>query len=155
MKISCSSWQILSHQALYDKNNSLTKLFFMFVLFSVKPSTGNFPPDNSCFSLKFLHRLWTGCWGRERGEAGDSRPRSPPIHPTSPTSFNTYLMPGFHHMLLLPLQAHLSSWKQFGDCQFLGLGLLPDSRSLHSFLSKTRFWAKINSTMGNWTGAGQ
>lgn len=37
----------------------------------------------------------------QQGE--DSRPRRPPIHPTLPISFPTYLTRGFHQMILLTL----------------------------------------------------
>lgn len=39
----------------------IDQIFFIFVLFSVQPGTGNFPPDNACFSLKSLHRLRAVC----------------------------------------------------------------------------------------------
>lgn len=42
MKMSCCSWQILSHQALYGKNNSLTKLFLCLFYFLFSQALGIF-----------------------------------------------------------------------------------------------------------------
>lgn len=62
------------------KNNLMTDfLFVCSMLFSVKPGTENFPPDNSYFSLQFLHHLWAV----SSGGGGDLGPRRTSLLQTS------------------------------------------------------------------------
>lgn len=83
----------LSHQALYGQKQFADHLVVV-VLFSVQPGTGNFPPDNSCFSLKFLHHLWA-----VRSAGGGLKAKEE--FPSQNFSFPIYFMQGFHQMILL------------------------------------------------------